>query len=238
MLTAPNIQVVVWGPPSSLDATHAQWVKDIASMYMGLLGNIDFMTPFRQYVGGGPNGGPIYAFASSVSYNYITPATPGNITTDTAIELQRQIGLGNLLPASAYPNSQAVYVVILPPTIRLGGSCSAWWGVHGWTNILGAGIIAIPFCNGNYPDGSPGGVMSEAQAQSVAVHEIMETMTDPYVGYGGLWVRSGPLAGNEIGDLCQWQGQATLRFISDRRPPTRCRSFLAMTLTMQGLHSV
>jgi hypothetical protein len=225
MLPAPNIVSVVWGPPSSLDPPHAQWATDLTGMYLGLLSSVDFMGPFLEYTGPPPNGGPIYAFIPEVQGPfYITPAnTNTNISgSDIAVELTHQVAIGALPSTSSTANGQLIYLLFLPPSIRSGNSCWGWFGSHGYVSNLSAAFTLVPFCNGNYPDGSPAVVSVESGTEWAAAHELMEAMTDPLLGPGGWWVRSGPLAGNEIADLCNVSGApaASLAVFANEPPFT------------------
>jgi hypothetical protein len=214
MLTAPNVYQVVWGLPSSLDATRQQWVADYLTMHEALLTSWNFMSPFLEYPL--PGGGPIYAYGPSVGGTaYLAPSVAGPeiVGGDIVYWLLDAVAAGTLPAPSFYPNSQVIYVVYIPPTVRvLQADCWGTVGTHGYlgpppspvpgVHYLDAEYTIVPICLGTYPDGAPAIVDEEAGVEAAAVHELMEAITDPRLDGSGLIVRSGPLAGYELADLC------------------------------------
>jgi hypothetical protein len=137
-------------------------------------------------------------------------------TSDEALKglLAGQIESG----AIPFPSSDALYVVYLPRTAKLGfqglQSCQDFVGYHfsGTASVSGR---ERPFVYAVVGDCSPEGTPPETirdRATSVASHEIAESVTDPDVNVQGrkagyymvgndAWAPT--LRGGEVGDLCE-----------------------------------
>jgi hypothetical protein len=124
-------------------------------------------------------------------------------------------GAANLLPA---PDANTLYVIYFPAsvTITLDGetSCSSFGAYHNTT--------IIPDVNG-VPTAVPYAIIprcgtKESTTTISASHEIIEASTDPEIGIGTLsyymtnntlW----PIAGGEVGDLCEGFGSNGISWV-------------------------
>jgi hypothetical protein len=131
------------------------------------------------------------------------PTRNGSTITDAAIraELTAQITAGNL----PQPNDNQIYMVSFPAgkTITAFGdtSCVDFCAYHDSFQIGSQNVyygVLPDLTTGGCATGCGAGTVFENQ-QSVASHEMIETITDGVVGTG--WTSSG----EEIGDLCNHQ---------------------------------
>jgi hypothetical protein len=222
VMTHPAIVTIAWGFDSSSDPLSWKWLADTSQMYADITTDPSVMGAFAEYdawsltqwgqpgTGTGDAWDTVFAPAvsSPVMGGYVIhPSNTSHslVGNDVAYEILNDIQAGIL------PYNQAFewdYVVYIPWTTHLPGSCQGWIGYHQWVSdgaVPGIALSVLPICQGTYPDGTPGVVESESWFELPATHELFETLTDPT--FNGYWVRSsGPLLGYEIGDICNNQG--------------------------------
>jgi hypothetical protein len=115
--------------------------------------------------------------------------------------LRQEIAGHRLLP----PDANRLYVVYLPPEVRLTGNNLS--GYHSMNFDLLKGTIyyaVITDQSALYPMGYPGGLTSFQKQTAVTSHELAEAVTDPNTVTG--WRDYNPFSktkGDEIGDISQ-----------------------------------
>jgi subtilisin-like proprotein convertase family protein len=220
-----NTQVVevVYGSGSFLPQITGTATPNIPTFYQGVLNSpyVDWLTEYNT--SGGTN--QVIGHGSFSTRVTITPAASRNGTTITdaqiQAELSAQIAAGTL-PAPTHDagnNNNTYYAVFFPhgKTISNGGSSCVSGGFcayHGTiSNAGGHGEVYY----GVHPDMQAGSGCDVgcgngtpfANQQSVASHELIETVTDAEVGLATTF--GPPLAwydqglNQEIGDLCNAQ---------------------------------
>ena len=186
-------------------------------------GLVSLLTQYNTNISGGTN--QTFGFGSFGGLFQIVPSAGNNGSTisDTQIqsELLAQINAGHLpapqLDAAGNPNT--LYMIYFPPgkTITQGGSSSCVAGgfcaYHGTTSSLLGGHNVL---YGVLPDMQPGSGCATGcgtsttfgNYTSVTSHELVEAMTDAFVGIATTFAP--PLAwydqnNGEIGDICNGQ---------------------------------
>lgn len=224
-----TIQVVqvLYGVGNYLPEVTNTTPPNISTFYHRVMDSpyFDWLTEYNT-AAGGPNGNQFITRGSYVGRFQITPsaANNGSAITDANIqaELRAQINAG-VLPApvnDGFGNNNTYYAVFFPhgKTIidsHLQLSCDAFCAYHGTI----ANINGHEAYYGVHPDmqngsgceiGCGGGGAPFAYYQTVASHELVETVTDPDVGRTQTvnsllgWYDAQPGHG-EIGDLCNGQ---------------------------------
>ena len=224
-----NVQVVqvLYGSGSynaqvagSTSPTMGQFFGDFTGSGSGL---VSLLTQYNTNISGGTN--QTFGFGSFGGLFQIVPSAGNNGSTisDTQIqsELLAQINAGHLpapqLDAAGNPNT--LYMIYFPPgkTITQGGSSSCVGGgfcaYHGTTSTLLSGHNVL---YGVMPDMQPGSGCATGcgtsttfgNYTSVTSHELVEAMTDAFVGIATTFAP--PLAwydqtNGEIGDICNGQ---------------------------------
>src|SRR5512146_2375672 len=224
-----NVQVVqvLYGSGSynaqvagSTSPTMGNFFADITGSGSGL---VSLLTQYNTNISGGTN--QVFGFGTFGGLFQIVPSAANNGSTisDTQIqsELLSQINGGHLpapaLDATGNPNT--IYMIYFPPgkTITQGGSSSCVGGgfcaYHGTTSSLLAGQHVL---YGVLPDMQPGSGCATGcgtsttfgNYTSVTSHELVEAMTDAFVGIATTFAP--PLAwydqtNGEIGDICNGQ---------------------------------
>ncbi|HET9182867.1 MAG TPA: hypothetical protein VFP59_12090 [Candidatus Angelobacter sp.] len=224
-----NVQViqVLYGSGSynsqvagATSPTMGQFFGDFTGSGSGL---ISLLTQYNTNISGGTN--QTFGFGSFGGLFQIVPSATndGSTISDSQIqsELLAQINAGHLpapeLDAAGNPNT--VYMIYFPPgkTITQGGSSSCVAGgfcaYHGTTSSLFSGHNVL---YGVLPDMQAGSGCSTGcgtsttfgNYTSVTSHELVEAMTDAFVGIATTFAP--PLAwydqnNGEIGDICNAQ---------------------------------
>jgi len=144
----------------------------------------------------------------------ITPLNTATTLSQAAVEqeLSSQIEQGHL-PA---PDANTLYMIHFPPTVTLsiswGDSCVRWCADHERFSSPKFGNIyyALMPDLGSCPSACGGGSGAFAATTICASHELAEAITDAAcpisgapIAFPAAWIRAD---GNEIGDLCAWQG--------------------------------
>ena len=195
-LASPFIHPIRWD-----NTVSATFTNSVTPLFTALLTNPSlsgYLQILAQYVGT-PSG----TMAGEVTL------TPNNQATtlsenDVARELGEQFNAHNL-PAPV-SSSNDIYVIYLPDadtaTVQTLSSCGDFSGYHGSFGFGGifAEFVVLPSCG------------NASNLQETASHELIETMTDPLVGFAGQgsnigWYDddSAPCNG-EIADLCEGSG--------------------------------
>jgi subtilisin-like proprotein convertase family protein len=224
-----NIQVVevVYGSGSFLSQITSAATPNIPSFYQGVLNSayVDWLTEYNTTTVPTPRSNQTIGRGNFSTRITITPAAARNGATisdaNIQAELSAQIAAGTL-PAPTHDaagNTNTYYAIFFPhgKTITQGGSNSCQAGgfcaYHGTiSNAGGMGEVYY----GVHPDMQAGSGCDTgcgtgtpfANEQSVASHELIETVTDPEVGIAT--VIGPPLAwydqtNGEIGDICNAQ---------------------------------
>ncbi|MGE5323615.1 MAG: hypothetical protein ACM3SW_12160 [Actinomycetota bacterium] len=224
-----NVQVVevLYGSGSynsqvagTTSPTMGQFYSDFTGSGSGL---VSLLTQYNTTISGGTN--QTFGFGSFGGLFQIVPSAANNGSTisDSQIqsELLSQINGGHLpapqLDAAGNPNT--LYMIFFPPgkTITQGGSSSCQAGgfcaYHGTTSTLLNGHNVL---YGIMPDMQPGSGCATGcgtsttfgNYTSVTSHELVEAMTDAFVGIATTFAP--PLAwydqnNGEIGDICNGQ---------------------------------
>jgi len=152
----------------------------------GFLASSSFLSNLGEY---GINGA---SFGFGVASGETPPRT---VLSDGDVQsfVQRMISRGKV-PGG---NGSNLYVVYLQQGYIVQGGCTSMCGYHGHVgNDLYAVIIDPASC-------SSGSCGTEADREMTASHEIAEAASDPYGGGSGHWSYN---SGEEIGDICAWQG--------------------------------
>ena len=131
-----------------------------------------------------------------------------NAVPSSPSDFQIQVEAGNLMNHFAF-NKYASYVVATPHGHNTPGFGSSFCAYHGATNQGGKGTISytnMPYitdagrsCGENSVNGGSAGLLDGVSI--VEGHEYSESETDPQLN--AWWDGSN---GEEIGDLCAWQG--------------------------------
>jgi hypothetical protein len=243
----PNIVAVFWN--ANVNATLRQ---NIAQFYADVTVS-SYWSWLQEYgtVGVAPSGGQgsgdqaILAGSSGGAFTITPLQCPSTTTsscrlTDAQLqqELARQINAG-VLPAPAFDctgNVATIYMVDLPPNINLGGpfgvgsSCVAN-GFCAYHNTATFGPNNVPLLYGAVMDtftgpcdaGCGANATGLETATEVTSHELVETVTDPNVGFvngsayafPAAWADNGTDCG-ELADICEGGGPGDTITVSGR----------------------
>ncbi|HEX7839658.1 MAG TPA: hypothetical protein VF469_19415 [Kofleriaceae bacterium] len=225
-----NVQVVqvLYGAGNYLPEVTSTATPSISTFYQQVT-NSELFDWIREYntATGGPHGNQVIGRGSLLGQFQITPAATNNGTTITdaniQAELRRQLGAG-LLPAptnDGQGNNNTYYAIFFPHGKKIVGrdgsrSCetNGFCGYHGTiANVSGHeayyGVHADMQVGSGCELGCGGGGAPFPMYQTVASHELIETVTDPDAGLTTTinsqngWID--PSSGEEIGDLCNGQ---------------------------------
>jgi hypothetical protein len=190
LLTNVEVVAVYWG---------AQWRDGSLATLAGRLdGFLDFvltsplMDQLAEYSVAGLAIGHGTRVASSVL---------DDVPADAALtDQQLRDALRGGLPSLPAPNTNRLYVLVLPPGVAviMGGSrsCQAFCGYHdAIDNEIFYAVLPYPGCSGCL-----GGDDELDALTSTTSHEVAEAVTDPVPGTG--WYDD---AHGEVGDICAWQ---------------------------------
>jgi hypothetical protein len=225
-----NVQVVqvLYGSGSYNSQVAGTTMPSMGQFYGDILGSnsglISLLTQYNTNISGGTN--QIFGFGTFAGLFQIVPAAGNNGSTITDVQIQSellsQITAGHL-PAptnDAAGNPNTLYMIFFPPgkTISQGGSNSCQAGgfcaYHGTTSSLFGGKHVLYGVMPDMQAGSGcatgcGGSTTFGNYTSVTSHELVEAMTDAFIGIATTF--GPPLAwydrtnNGEIGDLCNAQ---------------------------------
>jgi hypothetical protein len=221
-----NVRVVqvIYGTGSYLPEVTSTATPSIATFYQQVTNSayFDWLTEYNT--SGGTHAGQAIGRGSFVQQVQITPSSGNNgtVISDASIqnELAAQITAGRV-PApttDAAGNNNTYYAIFFPhgKTITLSGSNSCQAGgfcaYHGTIASVGGREVYYgvhpDMQSGSGCDVGCGGNTLFGNQQSVASHELVETVTDPEIGLTP--VVAAPIAwydtaNGEIGDICNAQ---------------------------------
>ena len=174
----------------------------------------------KTCIGQGTSGGHVViADAPDTSYDDSSRGAPSSLQDYIRLHVTGSAGdagapeAGTFTPDFPPPEDDTIYVIYFPAsvTINLDGSasCSSFDGYHNSIVLPNANNVPItvayaiiPRCN-----------TKEIDLTIAASHEIIEASTDPDIGVGSLsyYMTSNqlwPIAGGEVGDLCEGIGSS------------------------------
>ncbi len=217
VLTGIKSVDVLWGSGSYQPFVSGTYMAQFTNQYLGS-GVMDWLTEYNTPASGGT--GQAIGRGSNVGHVTITPSVTSATIQDTQIptELHNQIAAGHL-PA---PDDNTSYAIFFPQgkTICQGGSCSgeaggfcAYHGTFTYGSVVATYQVMPDNQAGSGDATGCGNGTPMANETSVFSHELVETITDPQVGFAVS--NAPPLAwydatNGEIGDICnELQGTFT-----------------------------
>lgn len=178
LLTAPQVHVIMWGNYWATNKQGQTEMNSLMSEWNILANDPSFYAPVSQY---GIGAGYLASFDST---NWEVPT--GQLSEQTIVNaLDSEITTG----AISSPNTNTVYVILLPPDTQSQDDVQNNFGGH-HDNYKGYAYAVIEY---------------HIDSTFAMTHEIWEAATDPD-GHGW-W---GPGGETEVADLCETQASWTL----------------------------
>jgi hypothetical protein len=205
-LTTPSVVLTHWGNYWSAQASEAAGDVDA---WETIGRDWRFWQPLSEYSAIPYTSGSTIPFSSAT----VTTAVPAmnaasasnTVTISDVNDIQNELiheMVQNVIPM---PDSQKIYVVVLPPYVQTAGD--GFSGYHSWFSFNGQYVFyaVIPqrtppasFANPQFPT-------AEWRPRDYLIsHELYEATTDPLWSLGSGWSTSGCGSATEVADLCEF----------------------------------